>query len=179
MQRHCADVSSPYKRKCWTNSGGPITNSLLWGFNPLLPVPFIDMEKAMRSSLGTTRPVSSGSNTVPPFRFTFFPRTLPLSLKGKSRKEDCNNNPLKHEVPKNLMLYRTPRAGKLVKQFLFVLSQLNTLIELYWLGRRKKGVNKYLLLVPLLSQCCTGLQHICKSAGKKGFYLYEYIFFYL
>ncbi len=30
MQRHCADVSSPYKRKCWTNSGGPLTNSLLW-----------------------------------------------------------------------------------------------------------------------------------------------------
>ncbi len=31
MQRHCADVNSPYKRKCWTNSGGPLTNSLLWG----------------------------------------------------------------------------------------------------------------------------------------------------
>jgi hypothetical protein len=30
MQRHCADVNSPYKRKCWTNSGGPLTNSLLW-----------------------------------------------------------------------------------------------------------------------------------------------------
>jgi hypothetical protein len=32
MQRHCADVNSPYKRKCWTNSGGPLTNSLLWGY---------------------------------------------------------------------------------------------------------------------------------------------------
>jgi len=31
MQRHCGDVNSPYKRKCWTNSGGPLTNSLLWG----------------------------------------------------------------------------------------------------------------------------------------------------
>ncbi len=34
MQRHCADVNSPYIRKCWTNSGGPLTNSLLWGMNP-------------------------------------------------------------------------------------------------------------------------------------------------
>jgi hypothetical protein len=32
MQRSCADVSPPYKRKCWTNSGGPVVNSLLWGF---------------------------------------------------------------------------------------------------------------------------------------------------
>ncbi len=31
MQRSCADVNSPYKRKCWTNSGGPLVNSLLWG----------------------------------------------------------------------------------------------------------------------------------------------------
>jgi hypothetical protein len=30
MQRHCADVNSPYKRKCWTNSRDPLTNSLLW-----------------------------------------------------------------------------------------------------------------------------------------------------
>jgi hypothetical protein len=29
-QRSCADVNSPYKRKCWTNSGGPLVNSLLW-----------------------------------------------------------------------------------------------------------------------------------------------------
>jgi hypothetical protein len=29
MQRSCADVNSPYKRKCWTN-GGPLFNSLLW-----------------------------------------------------------------------------------------------------------------------------------------------------
>ncbi len=35
MQRHCADVNSPYKRKCWTNSGGPLTNSLLWGVDML------------------------------------------------------------------------------------------------------------------------------------------------
>ncbi len=30
MQRSCADGNSPYKRKCWTNSGGPLVNSLLW-----------------------------------------------------------------------------------------------------------------------------------------------------
>jgi hypothetical protein len=24
MQRSCADVNSPYRRKCWTNSGGPL-----------------------------------------------------------------------------------------------------------------------------------------------------------
>ncbi len=30
MQRPCADVNSPCKRKCWTNSGGPLVNSLLW-----------------------------------------------------------------------------------------------------------------------------------------------------
>jgi hypothetical protein len=31
MQRCCADVISPYKPKCWTNSGGPLVNSVLWG----------------------------------------------------------------------------------------------------------------------------------------------------
>ncbi len=31
MQRSCADMNSPYKRKCWANSGGPLVNSLLWG----------------------------------------------------------------------------------------------------------------------------------------------------
>ncbi len=31
MQRSCADMNSPYKRKCWTNSGGPLVNSFtLW-----------------------------------------------------------------------------------------------------------------------------------------------------
>jgi hypothetical protein len=35
MQRSCADVNSTYKRKCWTNSGGPLVNSLLW-----VPYPF-------------------------------------------------------------------------------------------------------------------------------------------
>jgi len=29
VQRSCADMNSPYKRKCWTNSGGPLVNSLL------------------------------------------------------------------------------------------------------------------------------------------------------
>ena len=33
MQRSCSDVNSPYKRKCWTNSGGPLVNSLLWGLS--------------------------------------------------------------------------------------------------------------------------------------------------
>ncbi len=28
MQRSGADVNSPYKRKCWTNSGGPLVNTL-------------------------------------------------------------------------------------------------------------------------------------------------------
>jgi hypothetical protein len=32
MQRSCADVNSPYQRNCWTNSGGPLINSKLWGF---------------------------------------------------------------------------------------------------------------------------------------------------
>ena len=32
MQRSCADVNSSYKQKCWTNSGGPLVNSLLWGW---------------------------------------------------------------------------------------------------------------------------------------------------
>jgi hypothetical protein len=31
MQRSCADVNYPYKRKCWTYSGGPLVNSVLWG----------------------------------------------------------------------------------------------------------------------------------------------------
>ncbi len=30
MQRSCADVNSLCKRKCWTNSGGPLVNSLVW-----------------------------------------------------------------------------------------------------------------------------------------------------
>jgi hypothetical protein len=30
-QRSCADVNSPYKRKCWKNSVVPLVNSLLWG----------------------------------------------------------------------------------------------------------------------------------------------------
>ncbi len=29
-QRSSANVNSPYKRKCWTNSMGPLVNSLLW-----------------------------------------------------------------------------------------------------------------------------------------------------
>ncbi len=29
-----ADVNSPYKRKCWTNSGGPLVHSVFWGRNP-------------------------------------------------------------------------------------------------------------------------------------------------
>ncbi len=39
MQRPCADVNSPYKRKCWTNSVGPLVYSLLWapGYPPRLP----------------------------------------------------------------------------------------------------------------------------------------------
>jgi hypothetical protein len=41
MQRSCADVNSPYKRKCWTNSGGLLVNSLLWGSTgSWLPPPF-------------------------------------------------------------------------------------------------------------------------------------------
>ncbi len=31
MQRSCADVNSPYKRQCWTYSGGPLVNSVFWG----------------------------------------------------------------------------------------------------------------------------------------------------
>ncbi len=31
MHCSCAEVNSLYKRKCWTNSGGPLVNSLLWG----------------------------------------------------------------------------------------------------------------------------------------------------
>ncbi len=36
MQRPCADVNSPYKRKCWTNSGGPLINflRLMSSFSP-------------------------------------------------------------------------------------------------------------------------------------------------
>ncbi len=29
-----ADVNSPYKRTCWTNSGCPLVNSLLWDLDP-------------------------------------------------------------------------------------------------------------------------------------------------
>ncbi len=51
MQRHCADVNSPYKRKCWTNSGGPLTNSLLWVSSSLLfPFPY-NLSKLSGSSL--------------------------------------------------------------------------------------------------------------------------------
>ncbi len=32
-QRSCADVNSPCKRKCWTNSVGPLYQSLLWIHN--------------------------------------------------------------------------------------------------------------------------------------------------
>ncbi len=31
MQSSCADVNSPYKRKCWINSGGSLVNSVLGG----------------------------------------------------------------------------------------------------------------------------------------------------
>jgi hypothetical protein len=31
MQRSCADANSTYRQKCWTNSGGPLVNSVLWG----------------------------------------------------------------------------------------------------------------------------------------------------
>ncbi len=34
MQRSCADVNSTYKRKCWTNSGGPLVNLVLWDLGP-------------------------------------------------------------------------------------------------------------------------------------------------
>ncbi len=34
LGRSCGDVNSPYKRKCWTNSGGPLVNSLLWNCGP-------------------------------------------------------------------------------------------------------------------------------------------------
>ena len=27
-------MNSPYKRKCWTNSGGPLVNSVLWDYIP-------------------------------------------------------------------------------------------------------------------------------------------------
>ncbi len=39
MQRSCADVNSPYKRKCWTNSGGPLVNSLLKVINTFIASP--------------------------------------------------------------------------------------------------------------------------------------------
>ncbi len=38
MQRSWADVSSPYKRKCWTNLGGPLVNSLLWVLSTRLTI---------------------------------------------------------------------------------------------------------------------------------------------
>ncbi len=31
MQRSCTDVNSPYKRKCWTNSGGPLVKWVICG----------------------------------------------------------------------------------------------------------------------------------------------------
>ncbi len=54
MQRPCADVNSPYKRKCWTNSGGPLVNSVLWGIYPLVT------GQHLRSTLATV----SHCNTV-------------------------------------------------------------------------------------------------------------------
>jgi hypothetical protein len=34
MKRSCVDVYSPFKRKWWTNSGGPLVNSELWDLTP-------------------------------------------------------------------------------------------------------------------------------------------------
>ncbi len=36
MQRSCADMNSPHKQKCWTNSGGPLINSQYSEVSPLL-----------------------------------------------------------------------------------------------------------------------------------------------
>ncbi len=47
MQRSCADVNSPYKRKCWTNSGGPLVNSLLWGLHARWTAWVFSLQKAL------------------------------------------------------------------------------------------------------------------------------------
>ncbi len=36
MQGSCVDVNSPFKRKCWNNSGGPLVNLLLRDLTPYL-----------------------------------------------------------------------------------------------------------------------------------------------
>jgi hypothetical protein len=37
MQRSCADVNSPYQRKCWINAGGPLVNSLGYPYSEGIP----------------------------------------------------------------------------------------------------------------------------------------------
>ncbi len=52
MHRSCADVNSPYKKKCWTNLRGPFINSLLWSLNRRLPKEIRTMRNLNRG--GTT-----------------------------------------------------------------------------------------------------------------------------
>jgi hypothetical protein len=47
MQRSCADVNSLYKRKCWTNSGGPLVNySEIFTHSPTVQTEYCDRRLA-------------------------------------------------------------------------------------------------------------------------------------
>ncbi len=74
MQRPCADVNSPYKWKCWTNSRGPLVNSSLWGLPVLRDAwtpcwwgrtggsPCTSAGQAARGRAGTPRAPGGGKN---------------------------------------------------------------------------------------------------------------------
>ncbi len=64
MQCSCADVNFLYKRKCWTNSGGPLVNSLLWD---LILFPFFQLYSTLWLFLSGKRQVNADfrlSNSV-------------------------------------------------------------------------------------------------------------------
>ncbi len=61
MRRSCADVNSPYKRWCWTNSGDPVGNSLLWGLHARLTVWVFSLQKG--TNLETFSQLSSSQRS--------------------------------------------------------------------------------------------------------------------
>ncbi len=72
MQRSCADVNSSYKRKCWTNSGGPLVNSLLWDPDP-------DSSKCLDPNLVNTDPTHWGKVITDEFEILLL---LTVGLRG-------------------------------------------------------------------------------------------------
>jgi hypothetical protein len=71
MQRSCADVNFPYKWKCWTNSGGPLVNSLVWEVNSH-PCAGTGSPAAGLTQPGPSGPPLSGMSYVSPHQSSTF-----------------------------------------------------------------------------------------------------------